>query len=94
MKRVVDFLTKTPTMKRSSLVFKEYSKHLHDCLTLRYTAPLPFIDQIRARREFNMAKSIRLKLKKAKLILRPTDKSGVLHIGRAIDYQDKAAIYR
>lgn len=94
MSRIIDFLTRTPIMARSSLVFKQYDSYLHDCLTRRYTATLPFIDQIRAYQEFHMAKSIVRKLKKAKLILRATDKSGVLHIGRASDYQHKAAAYR
>ena len=94
MKRIVDFLTRTPMMARSSSVFKLYESHLHDCLTRRYTAALPLVDQIRAYQEFHMAKSIVRKLTKAKLILRRTDKSGVLHIGRASDYQRKAAMYR
>jgi hypothetical protein len=56
--------------------------------------PLPLIDQLRARRELRIVKSIQRKLKKYKLILRETDKSGVFHIGHAIDYQRKAAKYR
>ncbi|CAF4159579.1 unnamed protein product, partial [Rotaria sp. Silwood2] len=55
---------------------------------------IPLIDQIRALRELKLVQSIRKKLKKYKLILRETDKSGVLHIGRAIDYERKAAEYR
>jgi hypothetical protein len=55
---------------------------------------LSFYDELRARREFNLVKSIRHKLAKAKLILRPTDKSGVLHIGQASDYERKATEYR
>ena len=37
---------------------------------------------------------IRHKLAKTKLILRPSDKSGVLHIGQASDDKRKAAEYR
>ena len=94
MKQIIDFLTRTPMMARSSLVFKHYESYLHDCLARRYTAALPLVDQIRAHREFHTAKSIVRKLRQAKLTLRPTDKSGILHIGRASDYQHKAAIYR
>jgi hypothetical protein len=94
MKQIIDFLTRTPMMARSSLVFKHYESYLHDCLVCRYTAALPLVDQIRAYREFHTAKSIVRKLRQAKLTLRQTDKSGILHIGRASDYQRKAAIYR
>lgn len=56
------------------------------------TLPLPY--QIRALRELKIVQSFRRKLIKYKLVLRETDKSGVLHIGRAIDYQRKAAEHR
>ncbi|CAF4747428.1 unnamed protein product, partial [Rotaria sp. Silwood2] len=52
------------------------------------------MDQIRALRKLKIVKSIRRKLKKYHLVLRQTDKSGVLHIGRASDYERKAAEYR
>jgi len=57
-------------------------------------ATLSLSDQIRALRELKIVQSIRRKLIKHKLILRETDKSGVLHIGRASDYERKAAEYR
>ncbi|CAF1554725.1 unnamed protein product [Rotaria sp. Silwood1] len=56
--------------------------------------PTPLIDQIRALRELKMVQSIRKKFKKFKLIQRETDKSGVLHIGSAADYERKALEYR
>ena len=94
MKKMTDFLLKKHRMLRSLPIFKQYTKNLHDCLTVRYMAPLSFIDQIRARQEFHIAKSIRRKLKKRKLILRQTDKSNVLHIGQASDYEQKVIEYR
>jgi len=94
MKKIKEFLSENRHMPQSLPVFKQYAKQLHDCLNLRYRTPLSFIDQIRTRQEYNIINSIRQKLKKAKLILRETDKSGVLHIGRAKDYERKAAIYR
>ncbi|CAF4782486.1 unnamed protein product, partial [Rotaria sp. Silwood2] len=79
---------------RNIPVYKLYSDHLRAYLTQRYTTPLPLMDQIRALRELKIVKSIRRKLKKYHLVLRQTDKSGVLHIGRAKDYERKAAEYR
>jgi hypothetical protein len=94
MEKIIKFFSENHHMPRSLPVFKQYMTQLHDCLVLRYTAPLAFTDQIQARREFNLTKSIRRKLKRNKLILRETDKSGVFHIGRASDYEKKTANYR
>jgi hypothetical protein len=79
---------------RNSPMYKLYSDRLRAYLTLRYLTPLPLTDQIRAIRELKLVQSIRRKLKRYKLVLRQTDKSGVLHIGRAKDYERKAAEYR
>jgi hypothetical protein len=79
---------------QNALLYTLYSDRLRTYLTDRYMTPLPLMDQIRALRELKLVKSIRQKLIKYKLILRETDKSGVLHIGRAIDYERKAAEYR
>jgi hypothetical protein len=83
-----------PPIRSTAQVFKFYSERLRAYLTLRYMAPLSFIDQIRTRRELKLVKSIRRKLKQAKLILRETDKSGVFHIGPEIDYERKVIEYR
>ncbi|CAF4513714.1 unnamed protein product, partial [Rotaria sp. Silwood2] len=83
-----------PNIPLSSPVYKSYSDRLRSCLTQTYVTLIPLIDQIRALRELKLVQSIRKKLKKYKLILRETDKSGVLHSGRAIDYKRKAAEYR
>ncbi|CAF4797008.1 unnamed protein product, partial [Rotaria sp. Silwood2] len=83
-----------PNIPLSSPVYKSYSDRLRSCLTQTYVTLIPLIDQIRALRELKLVQSIRKKLKKYKLILRETDKSGVLHSGRAIDYKRRAAEYR
>ncbi|CAF1495235.1 unnamed protein product, partial [Adineta steineri] len=55
---------------------------------------LSISDRIRVQREYKIVKSIRFKLKKYKLILRETDKSGVFCILRAIDHEQKVKEYR
>jgi hypothetical protein len=94
MNKIVTFFSEKHHMPRSLSIFKEYMTQLHDCLVLRYMAPLAYADQIQARREFNLTRSIRRKFKRNKLILRQTDKSGVFHIGRASDYETKTVNYR
>ncbi|CAF2819348.1 unnamed protein product [Rotaria sp. Silwood2] len=78
----------------NSPLYKSYTDQLQACLNQAYMTPIPLIDQIRSLRELKMVQSIRKKLKKFKLILRETDKSGVLHIGSAADYERKALEYR
>ena len=97
MKRLKNYMADIrgrPRMPQTLPLYKLYSDRLQAYLTLRYMTPLPLKDQLRARRELNIVKSIRRKLIKYKLVLRETDKSGVLHIGRAIDYERKGVEYR
>ncbi|CAF4037931.1 unnamed protein product [Rotaria sordida] len=83
-----------PIIPKTISLYKFYSDRLRIYLLQRYSSPLPLMDLIRARRELKLVKSIRRKLKKYKLVLRETDKSGVFHIGRARDYERKAKEYR
>ncbi|CAF1676355.1 unnamed protein product, partial [Adineta ricciae] len=83
-----------PKIPMTSSLYKFYSDRLRTDLIRRYMTPLSLRDQLRARRELKLVKSIRRKLKKHKLILRKTDKSGIFHIGRMADYKRKAAEYR
>lgn len=74
--------------------FKQFSQRVQACLTRHYITPLPFRDRIRAQQELNTVKSIRRKLKRAKLTLCETDKGGNLYVGQTSDIEQKAADYR
>ena len=71
-----------------------YAELLESRLRLRFMAPLSFVDQMRAKREYDLVKSIRRKLRKGQLILRVCDKGGGLHLSTKSDYERKAAEYR
>ncbi|CAF3989642.1 unnamed protein product [Rotaria sordida] len=94
LKKCMSEITDLAKIPLTLPLYKSYSDRLRSCLTQSYMTIIPLIDQIRALRELKMVQSIRKKLKKHKLMLRATDKSGVLHIGRQIDYERKAAEYR
>ena len=94
IKKKMSELKHLPRILSTARVFKLYSERLRAYLSLRYMAPISFIDRIRARRELKLIKSIRGKLKKHRLVLRETDKSGVFHIGPEMDYEQKATEYR
>jgi hypothetical protein len=94
IKKSMSDLKDRPRILSTARVFKLYSERLRAYLIQRYMAPLSFIDRIRARRELKLVQSIRRKLKKYKLVLRETDKSGVFHNGPEMDYEQKATAYR
>jgi hypothetical protein len=71
-----------------------YAELLESRLRLRFMASLSFVDQTRAKREYDLVKSIRRKLRKGQLILRVCDKGGGLHLSTKSDYERKAAEYR
>ena len=78
----------------TSTIIKQFSRQLETSLHQRYTAPLSYLKIYRIRKELNLVKSIRYRLKKGEHILRVTDKSGIFHIGDAKDYERKAEAYR
>ncbi|CAF1545843.1 unnamed protein product [Adineta ricciae] len=82
-----------PKIPVTSPLYKFYSDQLRTYFTHCNMTPLSLTDQLRARRELKLVKSIRRKLKKYKLVLRKTDKISVFHIGCAVDYKRKAADY-
>jgi hypothetical protein len=57
-------------------------------------APLSYLNIYRARKELKLIQSIQFRIKQEKYILRVTDKSGIIHIGYATDYEQKAEAYR
>ena len=75
-------------------IIKQFSQPLQTCLHQQYMTPISYLDAYRTRRELNLVKSIRHRLKKEELILRVTDKSGIFHIGHVKDYEYKAEAYR
>jgi hypothetical protein len=95
MKKIVKNLSKTcPSLPSTLPLFKQFSQRLHACLTLRYMTPLPYMDQIRAKQEREIVKSVRRKLKKAKLILHESDKDGNLYVGQITAFEQKVIEYR
>lgn len=82
-----------PAIPSTASIYKSYADRLRQLLLHCYLGPLPLLDHLRAERELKWITSIRRKLRKHRLILRETDKSGVLHVGRSKDYIEKAMKY-
>ncbi|CAF4418250.1 unnamed protein product [Rotaria sp. Silwood2] len=94
MKQVVHYLFSYCYIPSNASVIKQLSNQLKDRLTFRHMSAIPIYDDIRAHHELHLVQTIRRKLKKAKLVLRPTDKSGVFHIGSLSDYERKIIEYQ
>ena len=94
MNKVMAHLSSHCHMPRSSPIIQQFASRLQSCLTRLFMTSLSVGDELRARQEFNLVKSIRRKLAKFKLVLRQTDKSPVFHIGQSNDYERKATQYR
>jgi hypothetical protein len=98
LKNIKDNVTQqlTKYCKRSppKAMLDRYAELLENRLRLRFMAPLSFVDQMRAQREYDQVKSIRRKLRKGQLILRVCDKGGGLHLSTKSDYERKADEYR
>ncbi|CAF4354371.1 unnamed protein product, partial [Adineta steineri] len=77
IKKYMSNLKDPGNLPLTSPLYKMYSDRLRTYLLQRYMTPLPLIDQLRARRDLKLVKSIQRKRKKYKLILRQTDKSSV-----------------
>ncbi len=87
-------LTKYCKRAPPKAMLDRYAELLENRLRVRFMASLSFIDQMRAKREYDLVKSIRRKLRKGQLILRVCDKGGGLHLSTKSDYERKAAEYR
>jgi hypothetical protein len=95
LKQIKESLSKKcKSIPITSPLYKQFSQRLHACLTLRYMTPLPYMDQMRAKQEREIVKSIRYKSKKANLILRESDKDGNLYVGQVAAFEQKAIDYR
>jgi hypothetical protein len=91
---VTSYLIRVHHMSIGSPIIEKLTQEMKTRLYQRYMAPLSYLDIYRARQELQLIKSIDTTLKKAKYVLRFTDKSGIFHLGHANDYEQKAKAYR
>ncbi|CAF2141364.1 unnamed protein product [Rotaria magnacalcarata] len=72
---------------------KEFFTAIENVLRRLYTTPLPSKLLARTQYEYRLIRSSRHHIKKSNIIIRPTDKSKVLHLGSIHDYHRKALQY-
>ena len=94
MNTLTPYLVRIHHIPQTSTMIKQIAQHLQTYLNQQYMAPIPYLNIYRARKELQLMKSIKWRLKKGNCILRMTDKSGIFHLGHIQDYQQKAQAYR
>ena len=77
-----------------STILKKFSEQLETMFDLQFSSPLSYHDVHRTRRDLKKVHSIKRKLRKLPVIVRESDKSGILHIGYESDYDRKVVLYQ
>ena len=94
MDKIGPYLLRQYSIQSNYQIMKDLSIQLKSQLHHHYTLSLSSRDVLRTRKDFRIMKSIKRKLKRNKLILRITDKSRIIYICRAIDFEKKVQAYR
>ena len=75
-------------------LIQQFSDQLEILFNQQRTTSLSYQDINRTKRELKLVLSIKRKLKKLPVIIRQSDKSGVIHIGYKKDYDQKVLAYQ
>jgi hypothetical protein len=94
MDRLAADLHRRHGLPTKSTILKKFSEQLETMLNQQFSTPLSYHDIHRTRRDLKMVHSIQRKLKKLPVIIRESDKSGILHIGYKSDYDRKVLLYQ
>ena len=81
-------------LPKTASVIKKFSDQLETMFNQQLTTSLSYHDKYRTRKDLKLLLSIKRKLKKLPVIIRESDKSGVIHIGYKSDYEKKVLAYQ
>lgn len=94
MDKLVSDLFRRHQIPKKSYAIKKFSDELETMFTQQFSTSLSFHDMHRTRQDLKLLLSIKQKLRKLPVIIRQSDKSGVLHIGYKSDYERKVLAYQ
>ena len=94
MDKLASDLHRRHGLPTKSTILKKFSEQLETMLNQQFSSPLSYHDIHRTRRDLKKVHSIQRKLKKLPVIIRESDKSGILHIGYKSDYGRKVLLYQ
>lgn len=75
-------------------IIKKFSDQLQIIFNQQFSTSICYHDIYRTRKDLKLVLSIKRKLKKLPIIIRESDKSGILHIGYKSDYDKKVLLYQ
>ncbi|KAF9751300.1 hypothetical protein NGRA_3420, partial [Nosema granulosis] len=81
-------------LPRKAFILKKFSDQLGAMFNQQFSTSLSYHDIHRTRNDLKTVLSIKQKLKKLPVIIRQSDKSGILHIGYKSDYDRKVLQYQ
>ena len=82
-------------LPRKSAIIKRFSEKLEIIFNQQFSTPtLSYRDIYRTRQELKLVLSIKRKLKKLPIVIRESDKTGIMHIGYKTDYDRKVLLYQ
>ncbi|CAF3803944.1 unnamed protein product [Rotaria sordida] len=91
---IIPYLFRVLYIPNTFAIIKQFYQQLGTCFHQRDMTLSSYLNIYRARKEFNLMKSIQHRCKKGKYIVRIIDKNGILHTDRATDYEKKTEVYR
>ena len=97
-KTIIDKLTqklrRQGTKQPITSLLQQFSVQLQLMFDQKRDTSMTYQDGHRTRRDLKLVLSIKRKLKKLPVIIRQSDKSGVIHIGYKKDYDEKVLAYQ
>jgi hypothetical protein len=75
-------------------IIKQFGAKLEIIFNQQFSTSLSYHDIHRTRKDLKTILSIKRKLKKISVIIRESDKSGIIHIGYKSDYDKKVLLYQ
>jgi len=75
-------------------IIKKFSDQLEIIFNQQFSTSLSYHDIYRTRKDLKTVLSIKRKLKKIPVIIRESDKSGIIHVGYKSDYDKKVLLYQ
>lgn len=94
MDKLASDLDRRHGLPTKSTILKKFSEQLETMFDQQFSSLLSYHEVHRTRRDLKKVHSIKRKLKKLPVIIRESDKSGILHIGYQSDYDRKVLLYQ
>lgn len=91
--KLLSYLRNDHRIPSNAPILKQLCTDIRQLFQENNNRQLSYLEQYRLKKDMKLLHSIQRKLKKAKCLIRVTDKSGVFYIGTKLEYERKAEQY-